>query len=114
MVCYMIVDQNKENYDMAKRIAQFEKVSFVQFKEGYKDAFGDVSDEEIREIYEKIKLPRRATAGSAGYDFFMPVTKTLKVQETLKVPTGIRVKMDENWVLMLSEKWSWIQIPSAA
>ena len=95
----MIVDQNKENYDMAKRIAQFEKVSFVQFKEGYKDAFGDVSDEEIREIYEKIKLPRRATAGSAGYDFFMPVTKTLKVQETLKVPTGIRVKMDENWVL---------------
>ena len=84
---------------MAKRIAQFEKVSFVQFKEGYKDAFGDVSDEEIREIYEKIKLPRRATAGSAGYDFFMPVTKTLKVQETLKVPTGIRVKMDENWVL---------------
>ena len=95
----MIVDQNKENYDMAKRIAQFEKVSFVQFKEGYKDAFGDVSDEEIREIYEKIKLPRRATAGSAGYDFFMPVTKTLKVQETLKVPTGFRVKMDENWVL---------------
>ena len=29
----------------------------------------------------------------------MPVTKTLKVQETLKVPTGIRVKMDANWVL---------------
>ena len=55
--------------------------------------------EKVREIYEKIKLPRRATAGSAGYDFFMPVTKTLKVQETLKVPTGIRVKMDENWVL---------------
>ena len=82
-----------------QKIAKFEKVSFVQFKEGYKDAFGDVSDEEIRGIYEKIKLPRRATAGSAGYDFFMPVTKTLKVQETLKVPTGIRVKMDENWVL---------------
>ena len=41
MVCYIIVDQNKENYDMAKRIAQFEKVSFVQFKEGYKDAFGE-------------------------------------------------------------------------
>ena len=35
MVCYMIVDQNKENYDMAKRIAQFEKVSFGQFKKGY-------------------------------------------------------------------------------
>ena len=27
------------------------------------------------------------------------IAKTLKVQETLKVPTGIRVKMDENWVL---------------
>lgn len=84
MVCYMIVDQNKENYDMAKRIAQFEKVSFVQFKEGYKDAFGDVSDEEIREIYEKIKLPRRATAGSAGYDFFMPVTEDIKSAGDIK------------------------------
>lgn len=84
---------------MAKRIAQFEKVSFTQFKEGYEDAFGAASEEEIKEVYDKIKLPKRATAGSAGYDFFMPVTRVLKPQETIKIPTGIRVRMEENWVL---------------
>ena len=50
---------------MAKRIAQFEKVSFGQFLEGYQDAFGAAPETEIREIYDRICLPRRATAGSA-------------------------------------------------
>ena len=58
-------------------------------------------DEEanIEEIYENIKLPRRATAGSAGYDFFAPVRLILEPGETLKIPTGIRVEMDPEWVL---------------
>lgn len=51
------------------------------------------------EIYENIKLPRRATAGSAGYDFFAPVRLILEPGETLKIPTGIRVEMDPEWVL---------------
>ncbi len=84
---------------MAKRIAQFHKVSFEQFKEGYTDSIGENTDEEIRRIYDSIRLPKRATAGSAGYDFYVPVTVTLKPQETQKIPTGIRVKMEENWVL---------------
>ena len=54
---------------MAKRIAKFEKVSFEQFKEGYTDAVGEASDEQIREVYDSLKLPKRATKGSAGYDF---------------------------------------------
>ena len=53
----------------------------------------------IEEIYENIKLPRRATAGSAGYDFFAPVRLILEPGETLKIPTGIRVEMDPEWVL---------------
>ena len=51
--------------------------------------------------YEKIKLPARATAGSAGYDFFAPEKITLAPGETVKVPTGIRVKIDEGWVLKI-------------
>lgn len=63
---------------MAKRIAKFEKVSFEQFKEGYLDAIGQDSDEVIRSIYDALKLPKRATKGSAGYDFYAPRAITLK------------------------------------
>ena len=84
---------------MAKRIAQFYKVSFEQFKEGYQDAFGEAKEQDIRRIYDEIKLPQRATRGSAGYDFYAPVSIRLKPGGTIKIPAGIRVKMDEGWVL---------------
>lgn len=86
---------------MAKRIAEFMKVSFEQYREAYLDTYGEASDQEIRKIYDKIKLPRRATSGSAGYDFFAPVSLKLEPAETLKVPTGIRAKMENDWVLKL-------------
>lgn len=82
-----------------KRIAKFMKVSKEQFAEGWQDTFGATSDEELNNIYESIKLPKRATSGSAGYDFFSPLTFELKPQETIKIPTGIRVQMEEGWVL---------------
>ncbi len=85
---------------MAKRIASFEKVSYEQFKEGYVDCFGEVKDDDIHKIYDGIKLPRRATKGSAGYDFFVPRDLRICPGETIKIPTGIRVKMEEDWVLM--------------
>ena len=50
-----------------KRIAKFEKVSFEQFKTG----FDDKNDAEIKALYDDIKLPKRATKGSAGYDFLL-------------------------------------------
>ena len=84
-----------------KRIAKFYKVSFEQFEESWKDDFPETSPEEYREIYEKIKLPARATKGSAGYDFFSPIDFELKPGETLKIPTGIRVSMEEGWVLCI-------------
>lgn len=77
-----------------KRIAQFEKVSFEQFKEGY-----DAPD--AQSVYESIALPRRATAGSAGYDIFTPFNIVLAPSETIKIPTGIRVKIEDGWVLKI-------------
>ena len=84
---------------MAKRIAQFHKVSFEQFAEGFQDTFGEMKEGELKEIYQSIKLPKRATAGSAGYDFYTPIPIVLAPGKTVKIPTGIRVEMQENWVL---------------
>lgn len=83
-----------------KKIAKFYKVSFEQFIKDFKKVF-TYSDEEIREVYDSIKLPKRATKKSAGYDFFMPVTVLLKTEASIRIPTGIRCEMDESWVLQL-------------
>lgn len=84
-----------------KRIAKFHKVSLQQFTEGWKDACPEAIDAEIKEIYENLRLPRRATAGSAGYDFFTPADVTLEPGQTAKIPTGIRAEMEVDWVLKL-------------
>lgn len=82
-----------------KRIAKFHKVSYGQFKEGWVDTFGEAEESKLQEIYENIKLPKRATSGSAGYDFYAPISFVIAPGETLKIPTGIRVEMEGNWVL---------------
>lgn len=82
-----------------KRIAKFEKVSFEQFKSAWEGEFPAICD--VSGIYDGIKLPHRATTGSAGYDFYTPEAFTLKPGETIKIPTGIRVKIDDGWVLKL-------------
>ena len=84
-----------------KRVAQFYKVSFTQFWEGYNDCFGVINESSCKGIYEQLQLPKRATKGSAGYDFFTPVAIVIKPNETVKIPTGIRVEMDFDWVLKL-------------
>lgn len=84
-----------------KKIAQFHKVSFGQFLESWQDTFEDTPEEEVRQIFDSIELPKRATRGSAGYDFYSPISFELKPGETIKIPTGIRVYMEESWVLNL-------------
>ena len=82
-----------------KKIAKFEKVTFEQFLKDWKDAFPQETEEKIKEIYEEIKLPKRATKSSAGYDFYLPCPIALSPKESIKIPTGIRVWMENNWVL---------------
>ncbi len=77
-----------------KRIARFEKVSVEQFREGCDCNNAD-------DIYNGIRLPKRATTGSAGYDFYAPYDIVLKPNETAKIPTGIRAWIDEGWVLKI-------------
>lgn len=82
-----------------ERIARFYKVSFNRFKEDWLGEFPQTTEEEVWKIYKDINLPKRATAGSAGYDFYAPEAFSLRSGETIKIPTGIRVEMKEGWVL---------------
>ena len=68
------------------RIAKFYKVSKEQFN---------------RDGYEDIKLPVRATSGSAGYDFFAPYDFMLEVGEEIVIDTGIRARIEDGWVLVI-------------
>ncbi|MBQ4188170.1 MAG: dUTP diphosphatase [Firmicutes bacterium] len=82
-------------------IARFEKISYTQFCEDMKAAHPEFSEDEIRSMYEAIELPKRATKGSAGYDFKTPFEITLAAGETVLVPTGIRSWMREDYVLLI-------------
>lgn len=75
------------------KIAQFMKVSRPQFEADWNFS--------LPCPYDELILPRRATAGSAGYDFYSPLDFTLEPGEVIKIPTGMRARMDEGWVLML-------------
>lgn len=85
-----------------QRVAKFYKVSLEQFVQDWIDTFGNTyTEEEIVNIYDNIKLPKRATSGSAGYDFYTPIDIILPANQTLKFPTGIRCEMYDNWVLKI-------------
>ena len=84
-----------------RQVGKFEKVSFEQFYESMKDMpFADeweFYDEYVHSLYEQLKLPARSTSGSAGYDFKAPFSFTLHPGDTIKIPTGVRAKIDEGW-----------------
>lgn len=80
-----------------QKIAKFEKVSFDQYKKDFIETLGNTFS--VERIYDGINLPKRATKGSAGYDFFAPIDIKLNPGQSIKIPTGIRVKIDDGWVL---------------
>lgn len=76
---------------------KFEKISKAQF---FKD-FAEYLDDECEAIYNLIKTPKRATTGSAGYDIFAPFDITIPPKGTVKVPTGIRILLDDDKFLAI-------------
>ena len=51
--------------------------------------------------YDDVMLPKRATKGSAGYDFYLTEDVDVMPNEVVLVPTGIRCQMPSDIVLML-------------
>ena len=84
-----------------ERIAAFEKVSWKQFHSDMKNTFPDWTSEQIQKVYDSLQLPRRATAGSAGYDFYAPFPIRVEPGAQVLIPTGIRARIDSGYVLML-------------
>ena len=70
----------------------FEKISIDQFS---KDISCDIN------LYNNYNLPARTTKYSAGYDFEALSDFVLKPGESLKIPTGIKVSMYNDEVLLL-------------
>ena len=83
------------------KVAVFEKVSYAQFAEDWKKYEPEANEERIQQVYADLKLPKRATAGSAGYDFAAPADIILDAGREALVPTGIRVKIIPGYVLFL-------------
>lgn len=89
-------------------VAKFEKVSFEQFSKDIKTIKRDsYKDMNLEEIYNNIKLPERATIGSAGYDFFYPYKTICLLPNTdIVIPSGIKCKIIDGWWLGLFPKSS--------
>lgn len=80
-----------------KTVGRFEKVSFEQFKKDWIERTNFVKDDEyIREVYDGINLPKRATNGSSGYDFIMPIDLDFPYGESVTIPSGIRLVFFED------------------
>lgn len=83
----------------------FAKVSFDQFKLDCRKlesagALWFAEEDQIREYYEAIRLPRRSTKESAGYDFFTPFPISLVKNIPVTIPTGINVMLNPGTFLM--------------
>lgn len=77
---------------------KFYKISFEQFNKDFLNKFGDKYPVPVKDCYNAIQIPKGATKGSAGRDFYSPITFTLMPGETITIPTGIRVEMDNGVV----------------
>ena len=82
-----------------QRIARFEKVSLPRFQADFPGPHSEAGA-----AYEAVVLPRRATRGSAGYDFFLPVPLTLAPGEGALIATGVRALIDPGWTLVLAPR----------
>lgn len=89
---------------MSNKVAKFHKVSYEQFETDFclrHGGYNTYSKELIKGYYDNIKLPQRATSGSAGYDFYAPFHIVLEPNKVITIPTGIKCEMENDWFLSI-------------
>ena len=86
---------------------RFEKESLDEWKRALQSLPEEFSEEAATAIYNNIKLPQRATKGSAGYDFYNPfrvLNNRYCADDWMLVPTGIRWIGDDDKVLVITPR----------
>lgn len=88
---------------LVRHVGKFSKVSYEQFKKDVEKTYGEdtLSEQLIQGYYDAIKLPKRATSGSAGYDFFCPLDIDIPVGYCMTIPTGIKCNMEPTCFLAM-------------
>ena len=84
-----------------KKVAQFDKVSFGQFKKDWNDTFSSRPEQMLKEIYDNIKLPERKTKYSAGHDFHVPCDFCIEPGGRVMIPTGVKCTMNSNYAMQV-------------
>lgn len=78
-------------------MTKFLKISENQYNKDMKGCTFDTN-------YDDIKLPKRATNGSAGYDIYSPFSFVLTPKSSIKIPTGIKVELEKDQVLLIAPR----------
>lgn len=86
---------------------KFEKVSITEYEKVVAEEFSPKNGVVNYSTYEDIKLPKRATKGSAGYDFYSPISFKLKPGQSIKVPTCIKCRLNHGCVLLILPRSSY-------
>lgn len=75
---------------------KFEKISERQFFTDFAEYLDNecLDTKDSLAVYHSLKLPKRATTGSAGYDIYAPYNITIPPKQTVKIPTGIKINLD--------------------
>lgn len=85
------------NCSKSNIVGEFQKVSLQEFQGHFEDNL-----ETIKDLYDNtLILPVRSSEDSAGHDFV--TTKDIKLNpgESIKIPLGIRAKIEKGWVLFI-------------
>lgn len=86
---------------------KFEKVSWEEYKKATEELCSnrlvDIDYEGLKQEWENIKLPVRATKDSAGYDFYAPGIMNFypSAMPAITYPTGIRFITDRNDIFLM-------------
>jgi len=86
---------------------KFELISVKEYEKTVAEEFKAKNGVLSYQNYDELKVPRRATQGSAGYDFISPISFKLKAGQTIKVPTCIKCSLSRGNVLMLFPRSSY-------
>lgn len=80
---------------------KFEPVSQAEYNKVVTEEFTAKNGVIDYQSYEQLQIPKRATKGSAGYDFFSPISFVLKPGQTIKIPTCMKCQLGLGNVLMI-------------